>query len=155
MRHRFGDLIGEPVTEAVLNARLYALNQLPGLSTQASFHPGNRVGETDLELNLVEVKTWSVAAAVDNHGDGDTGEERVSLTGSWLSPRGIGDALYAGIWQSANPWNQTFGYLRYDTPLGGTHEFFGHPFPQRLPLGKRHRCGCRWPGWVIWHSVRC
>lgn len=122
VRRRFADLIGRPVRTETLAARLYALNRLPGLTAQASFEEGAAVGETRLDLSLIEERTGSLKLRADNHGDAQTGQQRLAAAASWLSPRGIGDSLTAEAVWSAAPSNQLFGQLDYQTPLAGATE---------------------------------
>lgn len=119
---RFADVLGEPVTEDAIARRLYQLNRLPGLKTQAAFEPGTETGETRLNLHVIEQQTWSVRILADNHGDSATGKQRLSALVSWLNPRGAGDLLDFGLMQSVNPSNQTYGFVEYQTPLDGVHE---------------------------------
>lgn len=119
---RFADALGEPVTEDGIARRLYQLNQLPGLKTQAAFEPGAETGETRLNLDVIEQRAWSAKILADNHGDDATGNERLTVLASWLNPRGAGDVLDFGLLQTVNPGNQTYGFVGYHTPLAGAHE---------------------------------
>ncbi|MCB1685989.1 MAG: ShlB/FhaC/HecB family hemolysin secretion/activation protein [Pseudomonadales bacterium] len=116
---RFDDLLHQPITAEAVNTRIYALNQAPGILAQASFEPGAAVGETRLQLEVVEQTTFNGSLGFDNHGDGDTGETRLSLNGSWANPLNRGDLLNAGLIAAFHPANQVFGYLGYETPVGG------------------------------------
>lgn len=115
--HVFAGLSGAPLTLDDVTGRLETLNALPGVSAQASFGPGAEVGASTLRLDLLEQRRWSAGVRVDNHGDDATGDQRVAVSGAWLNPRGAGDRLSAGLLATANPGNQTYGYLDYDTPL--------------------------------------
>jgi len=119
---RFADALGQPVTEDSIGARLYRLNQLPGLKTQAAFEPGDETGETRLKLDVIEQRTWSAQVVADNHGYDATGKERLTVLANWLNPRGAGDLLDLGVLQTVNPSNQTYGFVGYRTPLDGVHE---------------------------------
>jgi hemolysin activation/secretion protein len=121
----FAPLLGQPLTLDGVSRHLQRLNSLPGFTAQASFGPGAEVGEAQLQLNLLERRRWSAAVEVDNHGDAATGEQRLSITGSWLNPRGVGDRLSAGALASLNPANQTYGYVEYDMPLGEAFRLSG------------------------------
>ena len=105
------------MTHQLVDERLFALNQLPGFKAQAAFEPGNEVGETRLNLNVIEQQTWSSRAWIDNHGDEATGMERITITGSWLNPRGVGDVVNLGFLAAVNPRNQTYAFVEYATPL--------------------------------------
>ena len=83
---RFDDLLGRPLKEREVNTRLYALNQAPGFTARASFQPGEAVGETDLHLEVLEASALRGRVAVDNHGDDQTGKERIRLSGDLINP---------------------------------------------------------------------
>ncbi len=117
----FTPLLGEPLTLAAVSRRLQVLNGLPGVSAQASFGPGAAVGESELRLDLLEQRRWNGSVVLDNHGDAATGDQRVSLGGAWLNPRGAGDRLSAGLTTTVNPANQTYGYVAYDMPAGADY----------------------------------
>jgi hemolysin activation/secretion protein len=119
---RFAEVVGKPVTDESITRRVYLLNQVPGLKAQAAFEPGSVVGETRLNVNVVEQRKWSGRVIVDNHGDDATGKERLTLVGSWFNPRGVGDVLEAGVLQTVNPTNQTYGFVDYRTPIGGVRQ---------------------------------
>ncbi|MFU8814078.1 MAG: ShlB/FhaC/HecB family hemolysin secretion/activation protein [Pseudomonadales bacterium] len=114
----FSDLVGQPLTLSGVTSRLQALNALPGVTAQASFGTGSEVGETRLRLDVLERRRWVAGVRVDNHGDDLTGDQQFGLSASWLSPRGVGDRLNVGALLTADPANQTYGYLEYDTPVG-------------------------------------
>lgn len=114
----FSPLMGQPLTLSEVSSRLQVLNALPGMTAQASFGPGREVGESRLRLNLLEQRDWVAGVTVDNHGDDETGDQRLSITGSWLNPRNAGDRLIAGALVTVNPSNQTYGYIGYHTPVG-------------------------------------
>jgi hypothetical protein len=115
---RFDDLLGRPLKEREVNTRLYALNQAPGFTARASFQPGDAVGETDLHLEVLEASALRGRVAVDNHGDDQTGKERIRLSGDLINPAGRGDILSLGLTAALDPSNQVYGYARYATPFG-------------------------------------
>lgn len=119
---RFDDLLHQPLTADAVSTRIYALNQAPGILAQASFEPGAAVGETRMQLKVVEQRRWDAAFALDNYGDEETGEQRLSVRGSWMNPFNRGDALEAGMILAVNPTNQTYGFVGYETPVGGRNQ---------------------------------
>ena len=114
---RFADLVGQVLTEEVVTTRLYALNQAPGLRAQASFEPGDQLGETRLNLEVIPQKRWGGKMSVDNYGDEGTGENRLLGDVSLLNPSGRGDLLEVGMMASLEGADQVFGYLSYATPF--------------------------------------
>jgi hemolysin activation/secretion protein len=119
----FDDLIGRPVTRREINTRLYALNQAQGFAARASFEPGSVVGETRLNLDVLESRALHGQIALDNHGDDYTGKQRLVLDGGLINPAGRGDVLSAGLIAAIDPDNQLLGYLDYATPVGSRRQF--------------------------------
>lgn len=117
----FAPLLGRPLTLTEVSSRLQALNALPGVTAQASFGPGAEVGESRLRLDLLEQRNWVASVSLDDYGDEATGEQRLGVTAAWLNPRAIGDRLSVGAIATADPSNQTYGYLDYDTPVGADY----------------------------------
>jgi hemolysin activation/secretion protein len=120
---RFKDLIGQPLSSQVITTRLYALNQSPGLQAQVSFEPGEEVGETTLNLEVVPRKAWQGSVALDNYGDTGTGESRLLGDFSLLNPTGRGDVIDVGLMASLEGADQLYGYLGYSTPVAGRNQF--------------------------------
>lgn len=97
---------------------LYLLNDLPGLDVYGTFTAGERVGETRLKLNVRGEKRVSASMRFDNHGSEFTGQDRGFLVVDWLNMTGIADQLSLGVLQTANPANNTYGYIDYAVPVG-------------------------------------
>jgi len=119
---RFNDMIGRPVTRREINTRLYALNQAQGFSARASFEPGDEVGETRLNLDVLESRALRGQIALDNYGDESTGKQRLVLDGDLINPTGRGDVLSAGLIAAIDPDNQFLGYLDYAAPVGSRRQ---------------------------------
>mgnify|MGYP001365065845 CR=1 FL=1 len=113
----FEPAIGHPVTAKGIEERLYFVNDLPGLSAQAYFEPGTQVGDTRLNINVVQEKTLAGNVRVDNHGSDSTGEYRVYTDAYWFNPSGIGDQLHIGVLGTFEPTNSLYGSLHYGLPL--------------------------------------
>ncbi len=122
LTRRFSDLIGRPVTRREINTRLYALNQVQGFSARASFEPGDAVGETRLNLDVLESRSLRGQIAFDNYGDEHTGKQRLVLDGNLINPSGRGDVLSAGLIAAIDPDNQFLGYLDYAAPVGSRRQ---------------------------------
>ncbi len=119
---RFNDLVGRPVTRREINTRLYALNQAQGFSARASFEPGDDVGETRLNLDVLESRALQGQIALDNYGDDHTGKQRLVLDGDLINPTGRGDVLSAGLIAAIDPDNQFLGYIDYTAPAGNRRQ---------------------------------
>ena len=122
---RFDDLVGQPLTEEVVTTRLYALNRSPGVKAQVSFEPGDEVGETELNLEVVPHRAWQGTVTVDNYGDESTGKQRLRADASLFNPTDRGDVIDFGVLTSLQGADQVYGYLDYSTPLGGATEVSG------------------------------
>lgn len=120
---RFTGALGQPVTNELIETRLFEINALPGLQTQASFVTGDQEGETQLNLEVIEQQDWSAAVQLDNHGDDATGEERLSAVISWLNPRGRGDQLNFGGLTTLSPTDQQYYFVDYDSPIYRGYDF--------------------------------
>lgn len=119
---RFDDLIGKAVTRREINTRLFALNQAPGFAAEASFEPASEVGETRLILAVREQRAFRGSVALDNHGDDQTGRQRVVLDGGIVNLSGRGDVLSGGVLAAVDPDNQLLGYLDYALPVGNRRQ---------------------------------
>lgn len=113
----FEPVINKPVTARGIEERLFFVNDMPGLETQAYFEPGSQVGDTRLNINVMEEKTFAGNVRVDNHGSESTGEFRLYTDGYWYSPLGIGDQLHIGVLGTFEPANSLYGSIHYGLPL--------------------------------------
>ena len=125
LANRFNDLIGQPVTAREINTRLYALNQAPGFSAQASFEAAEKVGETQLNLTVLEKRGVRGNVALDNYGDRHTGRQRLVLSGDLINLAGRGDVLTAGLLSAIEPSNQLLGFVEYAAPIGSRRQLRG------------------------------
>lgn len=113
----FNNDIGEPVTEERIESALRRINDLPGVRVRGSFSPGENVGETNLNLGVLEEKSWSSNVLVDNHGSETTGETRIYATSQWLNVAGRGHRLLLGALRSEGPDSSLYGVVEYELPV--------------------------------------
>lgn len=113
----FNPEIGEPVTEEKIESALRRINDLPGIRVRGSFSPGESVGETNLNLGVLEEKKWSANVLMDNHGSETTGEIRVFATAELLNIRNKGHRLLVGALRSEGPNSATYGLIEYELPV--------------------------------------
>lgn len=113
----FDPVLSQPVTAKAIEERLFFVNDMPGLSAQAYFEPGSQVGDTRLNINVVNERTFSGNARIDNHGSSSTGEYRLYTDGYWHNPAGIGDQLHIGVLGTFEPSNSLYGSIHYGLPL--------------------------------------
>lgn len=113
----FNNEIGEPVTEERIESALRRINDLPGVRVRGSFSPGDNVGETALNLGVLEEKAWQSSVLFDNHGAETTGENRLFATTEWLDLFDRGHRLLVGALRSEGPDSSLYGLLEYELPF--------------------------------------
>ncbi|MBD3648535.1 MAG: ShlB/FhaC/HecB family hemolysin secretion/activation protein [Pseudomonadales bacterium] len=113
----FNGELGEPVTEERIESALRRINDLPGIRVRGSFSPGENVGETSLNLGVLDEKAWTSSVLMDNHGAEATGEARLFATTEWLNIRNKGHRLLLGALRSEGPDSATYGLAEYELPV--------------------------------------
>lgn len=113
----FNDAIDEPVTNKMIEERLYLINDLPGMAAQGFFQPGSQVGDTKLSINVLNESRFNANLRLDNHGSIKTGEERLFLDVALNNPLGIADQLNVSLLKSAKKDGSTYGAFRYALPV--------------------------------------
>lgn len=113
----FSDELGEPVTEERIESALRRINDLPGVRVRGSFSPGQNVGETSLNLGVLDEKAWSSSLVMDNHGSETTGEIRLFASTEWLNLGNRGHRLSVGVLRSEGPDSSTYGLVEYEMPF--------------------------------------
>ena len=113
----FSNELGEAVTEERIEGALRRINDLPGVRVRGSFSPGENVGETRLNLGVLEEKSWTSSVLLDNHGADTTGNTRVFATSEWYNFRKRGHRLVAGLLRSEGPDSSFYGLLEYELPI--------------------------------------
>lgn len=120
----FSSSIGRPVTAKDIEERLFFVNDLPGLTAQAYFEPGSQVGDTRLNINVLEEKPFVGNVRLDNHGSESTGKKRLYTDGYWFNPSGIGDQLHIGLLGTFDPTDSLYGSIHYGLPVMGSRAKF-------------------------------
>lgn len=113
----FNDEIGKPVTEQGIESALRRINDLPGIQVRGSFSPGDNVGETRLNLGVLEEKSRSTNLLFDNHGAEATGVTRLFATTEWLNIANKGHRLQIGVLRSEGPDSSIYGLINYEMPI--------------------------------------
>lgn len=111
----FYDDLHQPVTKDAVEENLYLLNDMPGLSVQGYFEPGEQVGDTQLQLNVQSEDRYEGNVRLDNHGSSSTGEYRLYADLFIFNPFGWSDEIQLGVLNSFNPDNTTYGSIRYNS----------------------------------------
>ncbi len=113
----FKSAMGEPVTTSDIEERLYLVNDLPGLAAQGYFQPGSQVGDTRMNINVLNEKWYDANIRIDNHGSASSGEYRLYADAFIHNPLRIGDQLQLGVLVSFEPDNSTYGSIRYSSNI--------------------------------------
>ena len=117
IRAAFRGELGEAVTEDRIESALRRINELPGVRVRGSFSPGQNVGETSLNLGVLDETSWNSSVLMDNHGSETTGELRIFATTEWLNVRGKGHRILVGALRSEGPDSSLYGLIEYEMPI--------------------------------------
>lgn len=113
----FRSSLGKPVSNNLIEQKLYLVNDLPGVSASGYFEPGSQVGDTKLNVNFNRERRFNSNLRLDNHGSESTGEYRAYADFYWNNPLYQGDELQIGVLGSFNPDNAVYGAIRYSIPV--------------------------------------
>lgn len=113
----FDDYLAKPVVNTYVEENLYLINDFPGISVTGFFEPGEQVGDTRLQLNVVNETQYQGFARLDNHGSEQTGEYRLYAEGSVNNLADMADQLTIGVLSAFSPSNTTYGQLRYSASV--------------------------------------
>lgn len=113
----FDDMLGQPVTNAVVEENLYLINDFPGVISTGFFQPGSQVGDTKLNINVESENRYDANIRLDNHGSEQTGENRLYAEIFWQNPFSNADQLQVATLYAFNPDNTTYYQFRYSTRL--------------------------------------
>lgn len=117
IKSAFSRDLGEVVTDERIEGTLRRINDLPGIRVRGSFSPGKQIGDTSLNLGVLEEKSWKSTILMDNHGADVTGETRLFVTTEWLNIANKGHRLTVSALQSEGPESSTFGLIEYELPF--------------------------------------
>jgi hemolysin activation/secretion protein len=106
---------GQPLHADDIDRTLLLLDDLPGVSVAGNLIEGQRDGETNLGLSVVDDALLTGNASVDNQGSRSTGTDRLSVNLSLNSPARIGDALTINALKTQGTNYQRVGYT---VPVG-------------------------------------
>ena len=113
----FDSSLSKPVLSERVEENIYLINDLPGLVARGYFEPGGQIGDTKLNINVTDEKSFYSNIRLDNHGSEMTGEYRAYTDFYWNNLSGFGDQLQLGALGSFDPDNSTYGSLRYSIPI--------------------------------------
>lgn len=113
----FKGAMGKPITAQKMEEYLYFVNDLPGLSAQGFFEAGSQVGDSRLNVNVLDERWYDASLRLDNHGSESSGEYRLYADFLFNNPLGIGDQVHLALLNSFQPDNSLYGSFRYNTHL--------------------------------------
>ena len=113
----FRDVLHAPVNSTQIEEKLFYVNDLPGLSVQGFFSPGDQVGDTRLNISTLKEQSYQVNVRTDNHGSDVSGEYRVYSDFVLNNPLRYGDRLHLAVLGAFEPETATYGMVRYTAPL--------------------------------------
>lgn len=120
----FDDLKDKPVIYKNIEQKLYLLNDYPGLKVSGYFNPGDQIGDTHLNLNILKEDSSNTMLRIDNHGSKFTGKNRLYFQHQFNTPIGYGDQLTIGVMQTSTPDNSNYGSLSYRLPVINEKNYF-------------------------------
>ncbi|WP_096086312.1 ShlB/FhaC/HecB family hemolysin secretion/activation protein [Agaribacterium haliotis] len=116
--NKFKRFIGEPVYQPDIDKVLTQLRNAEEIKAFAYYSRGSQRDSVRLNIKLSEVSGLRASAKLDNYGSPETGKERLTLEGRWLSPTGRLDRLSAAVLASkGDDKTNSYGYLQYSSPL--------------------------------------
>jgi len=113
----FDGMLTRPVTSSAVEENLYLINDFPGVLVTGFFQPGAQVGDTKLNINVKDEKSYDTNIRFDNHGSEQTGLYR--LYGEFFLHNALGsaDQLQVAALLTGEPSNTTFYQLRYGSRI--------------------------------------
>lgn len=113
----FADMMGKPVTNAMVEENLFIINGYPGVTVDGYFEPGFQVGDTRLNINVKSESRYNANVRVDNHGTDESGLYRLYGDIQVNNLLGMADRLQASVLEASSPSNTTYWKLDFETNL--------------------------------------
>ncbi len=127
VRPHIGIKTGTPFDVNTLKRNLRVLNENPDRNVRAVLKPGEKTGDTDVELDLTDRLPFHMVPTFDNLGRYTLGNNRTGLRLSNTNIFGNGDTLLSSL----SFTRKSFGVVdNYQIPLGthGTKFVFNHAY---------------------------
>ena len=99
-----------------LEEQLLLIDDLPGIAVQTRMGAGSVPGTADLVVIGAEQPRFNGSVGIDNQGNSSTGQHRLRLSTSLVSPLGVGDNFNLNALYSDE--DQLFYQANYTAPLG-------------------------------------
>ncbi len=126
------------IETAPLDRDMLLLKDLAGVAVAATLTPGERVGASDLVVDITSAPTWSGTLEADTFGNDYTGERRIGGSVAAANLTGRGDLLTvrglisqdSGLWYGRAAYQMALsgGRLRAGGALSHTHYSLGDKF---------------------------
>lgn len=107
---------GQPINEHNLERSLLLINDIPGISTTASYLPGTATGTSALQIAVTEGSLFSGTLWGDNHGNRYTGSSRGNAMISVNDPLHYGDQISLLLTEASG---LAQGRVGYTFPVAG------------------------------------
>lgn len=111
----FGDMMGKPITNQMIEEKLFIINGYPGVNVDGYFEPGYQVGDTRLNVNVKSESRYNANLRVDNHGTDESGLYRFYADFQVNNLIGTADRLQASLLETASPSNTTYWKLDFES----------------------------------------
>lgn len=107
---------GKEIKTRTIEGVLENYNNLPGIEAKAVMKPGEKIGESDIDIYLNTLKDTEVSLFTDNYGSKYTGRYRYGANIQFNNPARNGDNFTIGGMLSNNG-NTKDWWTSYETPL--------------------------------------
>jgi len=107
--------VGQAVRVAKIDRALLLMDDLPGVSVTGNLVEGERAGQTNLSLQVLDQSRVEGTLSADNAGAVSTGASRVLLSANLNDPLRWGDLLTSNVLKSEG---STYARLGYTLPIG-------------------------------------
>lgn len=108
---------GDAINQAKMDRALLLLSDIPGLSAHATLKPGEKVGQSDLQIGMTATPAVTGSLTLDNYGNHYIGRPRVGFSANLINPLHHGDIFTVNGSTSGD--GMQYGRFAYDTLLNG------------------------------------
>jgi hemolysin activation/secretion protein len=99
--------IGAPISLDAIDRAMAVLNETPGVVVDSQLKPGEKNGDTAIEMNLTQPDLVSGRVELNNYGSRTTGANQGVVSLNLINPSGIGDqASVNGIYSEGSQYIQ-------------------------------------------------
>lgn len=108
---------GKEIKTRTIEGVLENYNNLPGIEAKAIMKPGEKIGESDVDIYLNTLKDTEISLFTDNYGSKYTGRYRYGVNVQVNNPAHNGDSFAIGGILSTNGDTKDW-WTSYESPLG-------------------------------------